>query len=251
MKQKENKLIDIFGTIKVITIPRNIEKQSGIKEFLKDLPFEFSIDLDMTTMYTDFENVKDLPDEVFEKYELDKDYCSRWSKGQLGCFATEKKIIKDFSSKGSGNLTIFLDDAKPHKNWKSNLVKAYVALPNDWDALILGTHLQNEAKRLFRPMIHLKRLALQIFSKRHLIVTKRYNRNLDYARKQVAGIYGIIYSPSGLKKLIGEPNRMTQDQDDVLLSRLISTNYMKVFIAYPQVVFEGKYDGSWTQKNSF
>lgn len=244
-------LKQILGTIKVITIKRNYKKQNSIKSFLLDLNYEFIVGLDMTESYKEFPKVSDLPDELFKKYDLDKEYCSRWTKGQLGCFATEKMIISEFHQYGKGNLTIFLDDAIPSKKWKENILNAYSELPTNWDALILGTHLQFETIRFFRLIVYLKRKIKSIFLNKQFSCTRRYSKHLDHARVPIAGIYGIIYSQEGLEKLVNERNKMRQDQDDVLLSRLLNEKYMNIYLCYPQAVREGKFDGSWTQRNDF
>jgi hypothetical protein len=240
-----------MGTIKVITIARNHIKQKAFFNHFNDILFEFVVDMDMTVKYTDCHYVSDLPNDVFDFYDLDKDYCSRWSKGQFGCFATEKKIIRDFYFSGKGNLTIFLDDAIPSKNWQDRLKNAYAELPNEWDALILGTHLQKEKYRVLRPLINIKRKLQNIIFKKSIPSVRKFSKHLDFAREEVAGIYGIIYSQRGVSKLILEPERLRKDQDDVLLSRLVKSRYLDVYISYPQVVREGKYDESWTQKNDF
>jgi hypothetical protein len=241
----------ILGNVKVISIQRNYQKREAFSNFFKLIKFDFVIDLDMTVSYLDYEFVSNLPDILFEKYDLDKNYCSVWSKGQMGCFATEKQIIKQFHEKEMGNLTIFLDDGVPTNCWEKKLINAYNSLPLDWDALILGTRLDKETYRSIRPIIHFKRYMEKLIFKKDRFITKTFNRKLDIRNGNINGIFGIIYSQNGLRKLVNEPEKLRKDQDDILISRLTSTGYLKVYIAYPQIVKEGEYDGSWTQKNNF
>lgn len=244
-----NDIHSIMGTVKVITIERNHKRREAFHRYFNDIKYEFVIDLDMTTSYLENDFVSDLPASFFEKYDLDKNYCSKWSKGQLGCFATEKRIIKNFND--NNNLTILLDDAVPENNWKKKMIKSYDSLPYGWDALILGTRLGNEKKRFLRFFIHFKRILENLIFKSDRILTKKYNNYLDKRLGGINGIFGIIYSQNGIEKMINEPEKLRKDQDDVLISRLSRTSYLNVYIAYPQIVKEGEYDGSWTQKNFF
>ena len=239
---------NIFGQVKVISIAGNHERRKKIEFFLHNYSFEFVIDLDFTTMFKEYEMVSDLPQSLFDKYDLDKEYCSRWSKGQMGCFATEKGILLKHASFGSvENLTIILDDAIFQKKWEENLIKAYSSLPANWDALILGTRLGKETNRIFRPLIKMKRRIFDNISSN----TCAYNKYLDVPITPVNGVFGIIYSHRGISKMFNEPFRLRQEQDDVLLSRLIKSKYLNVYLSYPQTVCEGKYGESLTQKNKF
>jgi hypothetical protein len=252
MSSKNEQLQAVLGTIKVISIQRNSEKRAAFNNYFMPLDFEYIIDLDMTIRYLNYPYVASLPDTVFDEYDMDKAHCSVWSKGQFGCFATEKQIVKKFYENGiNGNLTIFLDDAVPHRNWQERLVKAYNQLPPDWDVLVLGTRLAKETKRLFRPIIHFRRKIASFFSSQTYYYTSSYSSRLDVRNGGINGLFATVYSPNGIKKLVAEPEQMRKDQDDILLSRLIQSGYLNVYIAYPMVVKEGVYDGSWTQKNDF
>jgi len=246
-----SELKKILGTIKIITIQDNVKRRRFFSNQFMDFEFEYVIDLDFTTTYLEYKNVSDLPNSLFDEYDLDKNYCSRWSKGQLGCFATEKQILRKFQHSGEGNLSIFLDDAVLYKNWHIHLVNAYRSLPSDWDILILGTRLGNESSRLIRPLIHWKRNLEKILFQKPIICTFKFNKYLDKRTGSVNGIFAAIYSKNGLNKLIKEPEKLRKDQDDVLISRLLENNYLNVFISYPQIVKEGVYEGSLTQKNVF
>jgi hypothetical protein len=243
---------DIFKNVFVITIERNIKRRAYIEHVLKGVDFLFYYGLDLTMNYLDCQYVHNIPDEVFAEYDLDKEYCSAWSKGQFGAFATEKKVIKDFALLNKNeNLVVLLDDIVFEPNWQEHLIKGYKELPADWDVFILSTRFGKEKKRLLRFIFRLKRRVDIYFKNKTITTVKKYSRYLDICPGNVNGVFGVIYSPKGLNKLLNEPNRLRKEQDDVLLSKLINEKYLKAFIAYPMIAREGEYDGSWTQKNEF
>jgi hypothetical protein len=236
----------------VVTIERNEDRRRYIQEALKGTAYSFHYGLDLTKEYLDCQFVGDLPNEVFERYEMNKEHCWSWTKGQFGAFATEKKLIKDFALQNKNeNLVVLLDDIIFANDWKNRLMNAYRELPSDWDALILSTRLGKAERRAFRFVIRLKRKLDYFVKNKKRPIIKKFSRHLDICPGSIHGIFGIIYSPQGLRKLLNEPDKLTKDQDDILLGKLIEKDYLNVFVSYPLIGREGEYDGSWTQKNDF
>lgn len=243
---------EIFRNVFVITIERNKDRRQYIEKALHGLPYTFHYGLDLTTSYLEYPFVANMPQEVFERYDMDKSHCLVWTKGQFGAFATERKLIGDFASSNKNeDLTILLDDLVFEEDWRENLVKAYNELPADWDALILSTRLGIAEKRLPRILVSVKRRFDPSMKGNPRRIVRRYSRHLDICHRHVHGIFGIMYSPAGLRKLVNEPDRLRKDQDDILIGRLIEQNYLNVYVTYPLIGREGVYDGSWTQKNEF
>jgi hypothetical protein len=242
----------IFRNVFVITIERNKDRRQYMEKALQGLRYSFCYGLDLTTSYLEYPYVANMPQEVFDQYDMDKSHCLVWTKGQFGAFATERKLIADFADANKEeNLTILLDDLVFEKDWKENLIKAYNELPGDWDALILSTRLGLAEKRLTRFFVGVKRKFDPAMKANPRRIVKKYSRHLDTCHRHVHGIFGIMYSPAGLQKFVNEPDRLRKDQDDILIGRLIEQDYLNVYVTYPLIGREGIYDGSWTQKNEF
>ncbi|WP_121357027.1 glycosyltransferase family 25 protein [Flavisolibacter nicotianae] len=255
MRKKSNgkaQVEEIFRNVFVLTIERNKDRREYMKEALRGIDFSFHYGLDLTKEYLEYPYVAYMPEEVFAEYDMDRDHCRIWTKGQFGAFASEKKLIQDFARQGKNeNLVILLDDLVLENSWRKTLVAAYKELPPDWDALILSTRLGKAKKRAFRFIIEWKRKWDPFFKNTKKLLVKKYSHHLDCCHSEISGIFGIIYSPKGLQKLINEPDQLRKDQDDILIGKLVGQSYLNVYLTYPLLGKEGAYDGSWTQKNEF
>lgn len=242
----------LFDKIYVLTIERNKDRHSCVKQNLKGIDFEFWYGIDIPQVFPHIDHVVNMPNDFFIENKIDKSYVIVWTKGQLGAYTSIRQMINEVKNKYKSVL-IFEDDFTPiKKNWQKMLQKAYEELPANWDILLVGYLYDGTAYKLSYHR-HL-RWFFDIYNsaKKHLglrgvvnSTPKKYSSHLDTSGTALGG-HAYCLSDKGAKKLMQYLNPM-RECGDILIKKLIEQNALNAYSVYPCLFQQNKSFGSKTE----
>jgi len=243
----------MFDKIYVLTIDRNNDRHPQVESILKDINFEYWYGFDARKNFPDKKFVCYIENDFFFENDIDKEYVSRMTVGQLGAYFSIKKMIDHIASCAYDKVLIFEDDMLPlRKDWKQVLQKAVAELPGDWDVLLAGYiydgNLYKYARdRNMRPFIKGYNYLKNIFKPGNVIdkLPIKYSKHLDFAGYCTGG-HAYCISKKGAKIISANLSPM-RDSGDVLISRLITKNKIKAFSVYPCLFLQDRKFASKTE----
>lgn len=241
-----NLMNQYFDKIYVTTIDKHIVRRQSISERIHFLDFEYFDKVDITRKdFTQFPYVKDFPDIFFESLNLSKEYASRWSKGQLGCFANVIRLYKDALQNNYSKILVLEDDVILDNKTFEIFEKVLLELPADWDLLFLGYKKSTYQKRFWRPF---KRLYHSFKGNDHKsIVPVTFSKHLDKLPERFSGGFAYALTLHGIKKILAHKSPI-EEFGDVLFPLISKQPGFKAFVVYPQIANEVEFESS-TQKN--
>lgn len=234
-----NKSLNIlFDKIFVLTIHRNLERHSLVNRFLDGVDFEFWYGLDGVVEFPDKKYVSELPDKFFEVNNLDKNYVSRYTRGQLGAYASIKNMIEYVAEKDFTQALIFEDDFIPiNADWQMIINRAIKELPSNWDILLLGYDYQGTIYKLaynrrLRWIVRTWDYLRYLFTRKNLkVLPVKFSKSLDTSGLCYGG-HAYCISKKGanyLSKLLSP----MKDSGDILVSKLITAKKINAYSVYP------------------
>ena len=240
-----NSINKFFDKVFVTTIDSHQNRKDSLKARILGIEFEYFNAIDLTKEeYKQFKYVKDFPDKFFRDLNLDRHYSSRWTKGQLGCFANLIKLYQKILERNYNCVLILEDDVI----FKSNVFKVFdsacLELPPDWDIVLFGF------KRGFdrRFMRGLKKIYYFLRNKNYRdYIPLVYSNHIDVPPYKFTGAFAYGISKHGIMKVLAYNNEI-QEFGDILFPTLARDPRFKVFSIYPHIAEEAGFISS-TQQN--
>ena len=241
-----NSINSFFEKVYVTTIDIHGERRKHLIERLQNVVFEYFSELDLTRQeFRKFKNVADYPDSFFEALNLDKNFATRWSTGQLGCFANCIKLYKHALANNYASILVLEDDVQLSDSAFRIFNKAMKQLPEDWDLVFLGYKNGKTHNKAFR---WIKKVFYVLKGKDYNdYVPGFFSKNLDKPPKKFAGGFAYGLSKKGIEKLLTYKSPI-QEFGDILFPILAHQPGFKAFAVYPQIAADMPFQSS-TQQN--
>ena len=111
-----NPINNFFEKVYVTTIDMHGERRRDLSARIHNTAFEYFSEVDLTRpAFRRFKNVADYPDTFFKTLNLDKNFATRWSTGQLGCFANCIKLYQHALANNYASILVMEDDVLLNK----------------------------------------------------------------------------------------------------------------------------------------
>lgn len=241
-----NSINSFFEKVYVTTIDIHGERRRDLSARIHNTAFEYFSEVDLTRQeFRKFKNVADYPDSFFEALDLDKNFATRWSTGQLGCFANCIKLYKHALANNYASILVLEDDVQLSDSAFRIFNKAMKQLPEDWDLVFLGYKNGKTHNKAFR---WIKKVFYVLKGKDYNdYVPGFFSKNLDKPPKRFAGGFAYGLSKKGIEKLLTYKSPI-QEFGDILFPILAHQPGFKAFAVYPQIAADMPFQSS-TQQN--
>lgn len=241
-----NSINSFFEKVYVTTIDIHGERRRDLSARIHNTAFEYFSEVDLTRpAFRRFKNVADYPDTFFATLNLDKNFATRWSTGQLGCFANCIKLYKHALANNYASILVLEDDVQLSDSAFRIFNKAMKQLPEDWDLVFLGYKNGKTHNKAFR---WIKKVFYVLKGKDYNdYVPGFFSKNLDKPPKKFAGGFAYGLSKKGIEKLLTYKSPI-QEFGDILFPILAHQPGFKAFAVYPQIAADMPFQSS-TQQN--
>lgn len=239
-----NPINNFFEKVFVTTIESHHERKSSLQSRIQNVSYEYFSEVDIPRTFMQYQYVKDFPDSFFNELNIDRQFASTWSKGQLGCFANVIKLYEHALKKKYANILVLEDDVIFKKNAFQIFEKAIKKLPADWDVLFLG---YKQSRFHTRSYPGVKKLYYKTKGRNaNDFIPNRYSEYLDIPPKIFVGAFAYALSNIGIKKILTYKNPI-QEFGDTLFPMLVNEPRFKIFSIHPHIAKEADFVSSTVQ----
>jgi GR25 family glycosyltransferase involved in LPS biosynthesis len=228
----KNNSMSLLSNIYVITIKRNLERQTRMTNLLGEYNLQFSFIEGEDGGQLDKEKSK----QVFDAYKSRAHLGYDVTKNEIACSLSHIKALKTFLENDKQDCALFLEDDISISNFES-LESAFKLMPkpNEWDLLYLGYQQMNMKIPiniylkclLAYPILNSLKLKRYDLQKIKRIFGRPYN-NYWFRAGSHNNAHAYIVSKSAAKKII-DYNTPVFLQADVLLMDMIVEGKLRAF----------------------
>ncbi|MFY7901193.1 MAG: glycosyltransferase family 25 protein [Chitinophagaceae bacterium] len=229
-----------FDKIYVVTLTRATNRQTKIKEILKDVDYEFFYGVDKMNLDIDVLKKENIYNEE-QAIKLHKNSKPMFL-GQVACSLSHRKLYEKILAEGYEKVLIFEDDFIVDENAVKTIANAFQQLPPSWDLWYLGYYLNEETTRkmklkqfFYLLLSYIKLIKFSPLQVKNLYA-KPFSKNL-----MKAGFHNTTHSyavnKKALQKLINAQTPVVFPAD-TLLSNLIISEKIEAYISTPKIFLQ-------------